>query len=72
MKNRIDDFLKKLGMTQRELAVKSGIAESQLNVIIRTQPNVTMETALKIAIALDTTIVELFVGKPETIPKGRD
>lgn len=69
MKNKIEDFLKKSGMTQRELAVKADVAESQLNVIIRTHPNVTMETALKIAIALDVTIEELFVGKPESIEK---
>lgn len=67
MKNKIEDFLKKSGMTQRELAVKADVAESQLNVIIRTHPNVTMETALKIAIALDVTIEELFVEKPESI-----
>lgn len=67
MKNRIEDFLKKSGMTQRELAVKADIAESQLNTIIRTQPNVTMETALKIAIALNVTIEELFVDKSESI-----
>lgn len=68
MKNKIEHFLKQSGMTQRELAVKAEIAESQLNTIIRTQPNITIETASKIADALGVTIEEIFVTENHQKP----
>lgn len=67
MRNKIEDFLEEKNMTQRELAVKAGLAESQINTIIRTQPNVTMDTASKIANALNVSIEQIFIKEPEII-----
>jgi len=50
-----EDFLKTLGISQKQLAELLGCDYKILNRIVNEQPNVTPEIATKLAAAFDTT-----------------
>jgi antitoxin HigA-1 len=49
-----EEFLKPLGLTQRELARQMGVPAMRVNQIIRGQRTITADTALRLASALRT------------------
>jgi addiction module HigA family antidote len=50
----IEEFLKPLGITQSEFAVRLGVSFPRLNEIIRVKRSVTPDTALRLARVLQT------------------
>lgn len=58
MKLKVKEILKEKGMTQKELALKIGVAEISLSRSINGNPN--LDTLQRIAEALDVDISELF------------
>jgi len=64
--SRLKEILEKRGMSQRELARRTGIDPIYINRLANKQMNVTMETAGKIADVLAMPVEQIFV--PETKP----
>lgn len=64
--NRIREYRMKALMSQAELAKKAGIKPALLSKIERGHSYPSMETAIKIARALNTTIDSLFLSKVDT------
>lgn len=52
-----------LGLSQKEIAERLGIASAYVSRIEHGEQNLTVRTLVKIAEALDTTAVELFAGQ---------
>jgi|SRR5690625_512725 len=55
--SQINRYLQQQGLTQKELAQKAGIGESQLSEIVRGEGNPTLKTLVKIEEALDREII---------------
>jgi transcriptional regulator with XRE-family HTH domain len=53
-----------LGMTQRELAKKVDISQTNISHIEQGEQNITLRTLWRVAEALDTTVLELMGGPP--------
>jgi transcriptional regulator with XRE-family HTH domain len=53
-----------LGITQSELAARSGITRTSISFIEGGNQNLTIDTLCKLANALGTTVVELLGGTP--------
>lgn len=56
---RIDELLKRKGMTQRELAQKLGKKESEVSKWLTGRHNFTTNTLARISLALDTPIISV-------------
>ena len=65
MSMRIKEILKERGQTQKDLALKMGVAEISLSRSINGNPS--LETLQKIADALEVEISELFAPKETDI-----
>jgi len=50
-----EEFIKPMGMSQREFAEKIGVTHTRLNQIVNEKRSVTADTALRLAKALGTT-----------------
>lgn len=57
---RVRKFRKGLGISQEELADRSGLHRTYIGMIERAEKNITLVNIEKIASGLDTTIRELF------------
>lgn len=62
-------FRQQKGLSQEQLALHSGMNTSYIGQIERGEKNPTVRTLEKIAIALDTTIIELF-SSPDSLKNG--
>lgn len=62
---RIRELRKARGMTQQQLAERSGLNEKYLGVVERTGENLTLRSIQRIAKALSVPIANLFTGEPE-------
>lgn len=56
---RVRKFRKEMGLSQEELAFKAELHRTYIGMIERAEKNITLINIQKIAIALDTSIVEL-------------
>lgn len=61
MKNQIKEFRTQKGLLQQELADICGVSRQTVNAIENNKYNPTLELAFKLAVALETTIDELFI-----------
>lgn len=61
MKNNISDFRKRQSLTQKALAEKMNVAESVIQRWEHQRNIPTLETAIKLARVLNTTVEELFI-----------
>ncbi|MFT3772194.1 MAG: helix-turn-helix transcriptional regulator [Minicystis sp.] len=66
---RIQERRRDLGLTQKELAEKVEMQQSNVARIERGEQNLTVRTLCKLAEALETTATELFVGSSQR-PSG--
>lgn len=61
MKNRIKEFRTKLGMTQEELAFCAGVRRETIVFLEQGKYNPSLKLAHDVAVALRSTIEELFI-----------
>jgi len=61
MQNNIKEFRQKLGITQEELAGQAGIRRETIVFLEQGKYNPSLKLAHDVAIALNTTIEELFI-----------
>ncbi|MDO5041472.1 MAG: helix-turn-helix transcriptional regulator [Peptoniphilus sp.] len=61
MKNHIKEFRTRKGLLQQELADICEVSRQTVNAIENNKYDPTLELAFKLAIALETTIDELFI-----------
>lgn len=66
VKRKIEERLKALNMTQRELALKLGVSEVTVSRWLNGERNLTVETIDTIASALDTTASYLLANDSQT------
>ena len=57
---RVRDERRKLGLSQEELAARSGLHRTYIGMIERAEKNVTLENISKLAAGLNVPIAELF------------
>ncbi len=60
MRNRIREFRTKLGITQEELAIKSGVRRETVVFLEQGKYNPSLKLAHDVAVALRTTVDRLF------------
>ena len=60
-----------LGLSQRELAERLGIQRPNVGRIERGEQNLTLGTLCKLAAELGTTVEELIVAEPKSVPAKR-
>lgn len=61
MKNHIKELRTEKGLLQKELADICGVSRQTVNGIENNKYDLTLELAFKLALALETTIDELFI-----------
>ncbi|MCW6700735.1 helix-turn-helix transcriptional regulator [Anaerococcus sp. NML200537] len=61
MKNHIKEYRTEKGLLQQELADICGVSRQTVNAIENNKYDPTLELAFKLALALETTIDELFI-----------
>ena len=61
MKNRIKEFRARFDMTQEQLAIKSGVRRETIVFLEKGTYNPSLKLAHDVAMALGTTIDELFI-----------
>lgn len=69
MINHIKEKRKKVGLSQLQLARLTGLSQSTVSHIERGAFMPTVQSALKLAVVLDTTVEELFALEPYELPK---
>ena len=68
LQNRIKELRFKRGMTQEELAVRTGVSRQTIMSIERGQTNPSVLLAFKIASALDFDLTEVFSMEGSLVP----
>lgn len=63
MKNRIRDLRKKIGLSQRELAIRCNVSRQTINAIENDKYNPTLQLAFELALNLNSTVDKLFLYK---------
>jgi transcriptional regulator with XRE-family HTH domain len=53
-------YRKSAGLTQKQLSINSGVSESEIKQIETRQKNVTLETIVKLAVAMDQFYINLY------------
>lgn len=62
---RLEDLMKKRGLTQRELASRSGVSESMISQLKNDTKGAKTETFLRLSEVLGCTVDYLLKGEPE-------
>jgi len=67
MTNNLKRILDERGMTYMDLTLKTGLDPAHISKIVKDNKGVHVETALKIAKALDMKVEEIFVPESEKV-----
>lgn len=60
MKNNIKLFRKQFGLTQEDIATKTGVTRQTMNAIENNKYNPTLELAMRLAIIFNTSVEQIF------------